>query len=113
MSTVHADAAALIEAQGFHQGGFYPGWDDTIEAPNRYESAELINRDSTPCCVVGALTACGGGDPEIEALAAHLLTATGARLPIADKAEEVVVQWNDNPATTKDDVVTALRAVRS
>lgn len=107
-STVHADAADLIEAQGWTQHGFYPGWDDTLGSPNRAEAAELINLNDSPACAVGALAACGGGDPEIEALARHLV---GDSLLLTNKAEEVVVAWNDSPSTTKDDVVRALRSV--
>ena len=49
-------AAARIERDGFHQGGYYPGWD-----PDRPLLmglvGEHIRTESAPCCTVGAIHA--------------------------------------------------------
>ena len=88
-------AADLIETNGWHQGGYYPGWNDTLDAPNWRQAGEVINEQGLACCVLGAIAACGGGQREADVLAEVV------------RGEPDV--WNDHPARTQSEVVAALR----
>lgn len=95
--TVYNDAADHIETHGWHQGGYYPGWVEALDAPNCAEAGELINERGLPCCLVGALAASG-------ATAEHYDTVNAA---VDGDASE----WNDSPVRTKAEVVTLLRSI--
>lgn len=106
---VITDAVHLIRTQGWHKGGFYPGWVDTHDAPNRHEAADEINKHGHPADIVGALAACGAEQPELLEVAAALL---GTRVTVATP-EGVLADWQDAPDRTRDDVVTLLERAAS
>lgn len=101
---VISDAAHLIRTQGWHQGGFYPGWVDTLDAPHRLEAADEINRNGYPACIVGALAACGAEQPELLEVAAAVLGTS----VVCVTPEGVLADWQDQPERTCDDVLAVL-----